>query len=67
MMMADIGSRLTLDVIGPVAMGRDFQTLIIKENRIADSFQNIIEPTRQKLIFFGVNVTLPQLYARRSP
>jgi cytochrome P450 len=67
MMMADFGSRLTLDIIGPVAMGRDFQSLVNKENKIAESFLKIIEPSREKLIFFGVNLILPQWVARRIP
>lgn len=66
-MMADFDSRLTLDVIGPVAMGRDFQSLINKENRVADSFLAILEPSREKLIFLGVNFILPQWFARRIP
>lgn len=60
-------SRLTLDVIGPVAMGRDFQSLINKENKVADSFLRILEPSREKLIFMGVNSILPQWFARRLP
>ncbi|EED13418.1 cytochrome P450 monooxygenase, putative [Talaromyces stipitatus ATCC 10500] len=60
-------SRLTLDVIGPVAMGRDFQSLINKKNKVADSFLAILEPSREKLIFLGVNFLLPQWFARRIP
>lgn len=60
-------SRLTLDVIGPVAMGRDFQSLVNKENRIADSFLKILEPSREKLLFVLVNFLLPQWFARRIP
>lgn len=66
-MMADFGSRLTLDVIGPVAMGRDFQSLVNKENKIADSFLRILEPSREKLIFLGINFILPQWFASRIP
>jgi cytochrome P450 len=67
MSIADFGSRLTLDIIGPVAMGRDFQSLINKENKVADSFLAILEPSREKLIFLGVNFILPQWFARRIP
>lgn len=66
-MVADCGSRLTLDVIGPVAMGRDFQCLINKEHKLADSFQKIIEPSREKMIYLGVNFILPQWFARHLP
>lgn len=60
-------SRLTLDVIGPVAMGRDFQSLTNKENKVADSFLAILEPSREKLIFLGVNFVFPQWLARLIP
>lgn len=60
-------SRLTLDVIGPAAMGRDFQSLTHAENKVADSFLAILEPTKEKLIFLGINFLLPQWFARRIP
>ncbi|KAH8692250.1 putative cytochrome P450 monooxygenase [Talaromyces proteolyticus] len=60
-------SRLTLDIIGPVAMGRDFQSLTHKENKVADSFLRILEPTKEKLIFLAVNFIFPQWFASRLP
>ncbi|KAL1963332.1 hypothetical protein VTN77DRAFT_8453 [Rasamsonia byssochlamydoides] len=60
-------SRLTLDVIGPAAMGRDFQSLTHAENKIADSFLAILEPTKEKLMFLAINFVLPQWFARRIP
>ncbi|BDD57643.1 hypothetical protein MAP00_002990 [Monascus purpureus] len=38
-------SRLTLDVIGAAAMGRDFQSLTHDRNQVSDSFQVILEPS----------------------
>jgi len=60
-------SRLTLDIIGPAAMGRDFQSLHNPENKVADSFTAILEPTREKMAFLAVNFVLPQWFARRLP
>ncbi|QGA21747.1 hypothetical protein EYB26_009458 [Talaromyces marneffei] len=57
--------RLTLDIIGPVAMSCDFQSLLNKENKIADNFLEILNPSREKLIFLSVNVILPQWIAHR--
>lgn len=48
-------------------MGRDFQSLIHKENKVADSFLAILEPSREKLIFVGINFILPQWFTRRLP
>ncbi|PWY74994.1 cytochrome P450 [Aspergillus heteromorphus CBS 117.55] len=60
-------SRLTLDIIGPAAMGRDFRSLHNPENKVADSFLAILEPTREKMAFLAVNGLLPQWIARRLP
>jgi cytochrome P450 len=48
-------------------MGRDFQSLTHKENKVADSFLAILEPSREKLIFLGVNFVFPQWFARLIP
>lgn len=60
-------SRLTLDIIGPAAMGRDFRSLQNPENRVADSFLAILEPTKEKMAFLAMNMTLPQWLTRRVP
>lgn len=65
--MLTVRSRLTLDIIGPVAMGRDFQSLIHKQNKVADSFLAILEPSREKMLFLGINFLLPQWFTRRLP
>ncbi|KAL2869429.1 cytochrome P450 [Aspergillus lucknowensis] len=60
-------SRLTLDVIGPTAMGRDFRTIQNTENKVADSFMAILEPTKEKMAFLAINFILPQWFAKRIP
>ncbi|KAA8644898.1 hypothetical protein EYZ11_007489 [Aspergillus tanneri] len=60
-------SRLTLDIIGPAAMGRDFRSLQNPENKVADSFLAILEPTREKMAFLAVNFALPQWLVRHIP
>lgn len=60
-------SRLTLDIIGPAAMGRDFRSLHNAKNKVADSFLAILEPTKEKMAFLAVNFILPQWFARRLP
>lgn len=48
-------------------MGRDFRSLQTPENKVADSFLAILEPTKEKIAFLAVNVLLPQWFARRLP
>lgn len=55
-----LGSRLTLDIIGPAAMGRDFGSLQNPENPVADSFLAILEPTPEKIAFMAVSFSLPR-------
>ncbi|CEJ61736.1 Putative Cytochrome P450 monooxygenase [Penicillium brasilianum] len=61
------GSRLTLDIIGPAAMGRDFRSLQNSDNPVAESFLRILEPTTEKMAFLAMNFTLPQWIAQRVP
>ncbi|KAJ5951503.1 uncharacterized protein N7479_009916 [Penicillium vulpinum] len=65
--MAEWASRLTLDIIGPIAMGRDFGSLHNKRNKVADSFAKILEPTKEKMAFLVMNFALPQWMAKRVP
>jgi cytochrome P450 len=60
-------SRLTLDIIGPAAMGRDFRSLQNIDNPVAESFLRILEPTTEKMAFLAMNFTLPQWLAQRVP
>lgn len=48
-------------------MGRDFRSLQSPDNKVADSFLEILEPTREKMAFLAMNFTLPQWIARRVP
>ena len=48
-------------------MGRDFQSLTHSENKVADSFLAILEPSREKIAFLAVNFTLPQWIVQRLP
>lgn len=48
-------------------MGRDFRSLHNPENKVADSFLAILEPTKEKMAFLAVNFALPQWFARRIP
>ena len=48
-------------------MGRDFRSLHNAENKVADSFLAILEPSREKLAFLAVNFILPQWIAGRIP
>lgn len=48
-------------------MGRDFGSLHNPENKVADSFLAILEPTKEKMAFLAVNFIMPQWFIRRVP
>jgi cytochrome P450 len=48
-------------------MGRDFQSLTHPENKVADSFLAILEPSFEKLTFLALNFVLPQWFMQRVP
>lgn len=60
-------SRLTLDIIGPTAMGRDFQSLTTEENPIADAFIELLRPEIGRLVFLGLHFMIPEWIIRRLP
>lgn len=60
-------SRLTLDIIGPSALSREFGTLTMTENPIADAFAEILEPSRELVVFFAINFFFPQWICTRLP
>ncbi|PGH00588.1 hypothetical protein GX51_05687 [Blastomyces parvus] len=65
--MGEWASRLTLDIIGPAAMGRDFRSMQSSEHAVADAFLSILEPTKEKILFLSVNFLFPQWFTRRLP
>jgi len=48
-------------------MGRDFRSLQNSDNKVAESFLNILEPTTEKMAFLAMNFILPQWIAQRVP
>ncbi|KAK8062945.1 hypothetical protein PG997_015042 [Apiospora hydei] len=65
--IAELASRLTLDIIGPAAMGRDFQSLTSNESNISDAYLELLRPSFGRMIFAGLNFTLPQWIVRLLP
>lgn len=60
-------SRLTLDIIGPAALSRDFQTMTSADDPIARAFRELLEPTPSLVTFMVANMFLPQWLATRLP
>ena len=60
-------TRVTLDIIGIVGMGRDLGSLYNKDDELAKNYQEILEPTPEKVLYYLTNVILPPWLVRKLP
>ncbi|KAJ5744825.1 hypothetical protein N7533_009695 [Penicillium manginii] len=60
-------NRLTLDIIGPAAIGRDFQSLENENDPISQNFTAILKPSADLLFLFAVSLILPQWIVKSIP
>lgn len=60
-------TRVTLDIIGIVGMGRDLGSLYNKDDELAKNYQEILEPTPEKVLYYLTNVVLPPWLVRKLP
>ncbi|KAJ5818980.1 hypothetical protein N7474_004571 [Penicillium riverlandense] len=65
--MIDWASRLTLDIIGPAAIGRDFQSMENEDEPVSKNFSAILKPSADLLILFGASLLFPQWLVRLIP
>ncbi|CAN9424633.1 unnamed protein product [Alternaria alternata] len=60
-------TRVTLDIIGIAGMGRDLGSLYNKDDELAKNYQEILEPTPEKVLYYLTNVVLPPWLVRKLP
>lgn len=60
-------SRLTLDIIGPTAVGRDFKSLTSESNPIADAFLELLRPDVRRIVFLSLHFMMPAWFVRLLP
>lgn len=65
--LTTIPSRLTLDIIGPAAMGRDFQSLQNEENAVAQRYLGLFTPTFEGAMIFVASLLYPSWVAPMIP
>lgn len=58
---------MTLDIIGPAAIGRDFQSLENENDPISQNYNAILKPSADLLVLFGLSLLLPQWFVRNIP
>lgn len=60
-------SRLTLDIIGPAAIGRDFQSLENENDPVSQNYTAILKPSVDLLVLFGASLLFPQWMVKLIP
>ena len=60
-------SRLTLDIIGPTAMGKDFQTLQNENDTVAKNYLEIFHPSLRRMLYFVLSISTPPWFAEWWP
>jgi cytochrome P450 len=53
-------NKTTMDIIGVAGLGRDFHSLESSEDEMVKCWEEILEPSTEKTIFFALNILLPR-------
>ena len=67
---AEIGvwcTRVTLDIIGIAGFGRDFNSLRNSEDEFVADYQEVLEPKKDKALFFILNLFIPNWLVMKIP
>ncbi|TGJ79738.1 hypothetical protein E0Z10_g9026 [Xylaria hypoxylon] len=65
--LANWTGRVTLDIIGVAGMGREFNMLKKAEDPLLDIYEQLLEPTPEKLAFAMTSMMLGQSFVRLLP
>lgn len=60
-------NKVTLDIIGVAALGRDFNALKNADDELIRNYEEILEPTAEKVLFFASQVAGPAKLVRKLP
>lgn len=56
-----------MDIIGPAAIGRDFQSLENENDPISQNYTAILKPSADLLVLFAASLILPQWLVKSIP
>lgn len=60
-------NQVTMDIIGMAAMGRDFQSLKNGEDPLIVNYEELLEPTKEKNVYFLLNILLSPPVVAKIP
>jgi cytochrome P450 len=65
--MNHFSTQVTLDIIGLAGLGRDIQSLKNADDELVKNYEEILEPTVEKAVYFLLHLLLPQWLIHRLP
>lgn len=60
-------NKVTMDIIGVAALGREFNSLKNDDDELIQTYEEILEPTKEKLIYFATQIVGPQALINKLP
>jgi cytochrome P450 len=60
-------NKVTMDIIGVAGLGREFNALKNSDDPLIQNYEELLEPTVEKLTFFAMQIVLPQALVNRLP
>ncbi|KAE9965751.1 hypothetical protein EG328_009412 [Venturia inaequalis] len=60
-------NKVTMDIIGVAALGRDFNALKNSDDELIQNYEEILEPTSEKVAFFASQIVGPASLIRKLP
>ncbi|TLD18681.1 cytochrome P450 monooxygenase FUM15-like [Venturia nashicola] len=60
-------NKATMDIIGVAALGRDFNALKNSDDELIQNYEEILEPTAEKVTFFATQIVGPASLVRKLP
>lgn len=60
-------TRVTLDIIGLAGMGRDFNAVKNADDELVQSYNQLLDPTLEKALYFAANIVGPMDLVQQLP
>ncbi|EKD18502.1 putative cytochrome P450 [Drepanopeziza brunnea f. sp. 'multigermtubi' MB_m1] len=60
-------NKVTMDIIGVAGLGRDFNSLHNTDDELVANYEEILEPTAEKAMFFGANLMTSPRFVKMLP
>ncbi len=60
-------TRVTLDIIGLAGMGRDFNAVRNDDDPLVGAYNELLEPTTERAVYFAANIVGPQDLIQKLP